>query len=93
MTFPGGEHIKFSIFTPENRNINEITLRIKFASTTAGIVFALHRKIEGQITQVQVTRDALGAIYITFTEECKEVIPEPKTGKSRRVLIWVSKTS
>ena len=44
--------------------------------------FALHRNIEGQIGQVQVTRDALGDVYITLTEECKEVNPEPKTGKA-----------
>ena len=32
--------------------------------------------------QVQVTRDALGDVYITLTEECREVKPEPKTGKA-----------
>ena len=44
--------------------------------------FALHRSIEGKITEVQVTRDALGDVYITLTEACKEVKPEPKTGKA-----------
>ena len=44
--------------------------------------FALHRNIEGKIIQVQVTRDALGDVYITLTEECSEVKPEPKTGKA-----------
>ena len=44
--------------------------------------FALHRKIQGQIKQVQVTRDALGDVYITLTEDYSEVIPEPKTGKA-----------
>ena len=44
--------------------------------------FALHRKIQGQIKQVHVTRDALGDVYITLTEDYSEVIPEPKTGKA-----------
>ena len=44
--------------------------------------FALHRPIEGEIIEVQVTRDALGDVYITLTEECREVKPEPKTGKA-----------
>ena len=44
--------------------------------------FALHREIKGEITQVQVTRDALGDIYITVTEDYSEVIPEPKTGNA-----------
>ena len=44
--------------------------------------FALHREIKGQIKQVQVTRDALGDMYITVTEDYSEVIIEPKTGKA-----------
>ena len=44
--------------------------------------FALHRSIEGEITRVQVYRDALGDIHITLTEDYSEVIPEPKTGKA-----------
>ena len=44
--------------------------------------FALHRAIQGDIIQVQVTRDALGDMYITFTEDFSEVRPEPKTGKA-----------
>ena len=44
--------------------------------------FSLHRSIEGRIRQVQVTRDALGDVYITLTEACSEVKPEPKTGKA-----------
>ena len=44
--------------------------------------FALHRKIQGEIKQVHVTRDALGDVYITLTEDYSEVIPEPKTGKA-----------
>ena len=44
--------------------------------------FALHRKIQGEIKQVQVTRDALGDVYITFTEDYSEVKYEPKTGKA-----------
>ena len=44
--------------------------------------FALHREIKGQITQVQVARDALGDVYITLTEDYSEVKIEPKTGKA-----------
>ena len=44
--------------------------------------FALHREIKGEIRQVQVTRDALGDMYITVTEDYSEVIIEPKTGKA-----------
>ena len=44
--------------------------------------FALHRKIQGQIKQVHVTRDALGDVYITLTEDYSEVKIEPKTGKA-----------
>ena len=43
--------------------------------------FALHREIKGQITQIQVARDALGDVYITLTEDYSEVKIEPKTGK------------
>ena len=44
--------------------------------------FALHRPIEGEITQVHVKRDPLGDMYITLTEDFSEVKPEPKTGKA-----------
>ena len=43
----------------------------------------MHREIKGEIKQVQVTRrDALGDVYITFTEDYSEVKYEPKTGKA-----------
>ena len=44
--------------------------------------FALHRAIQGDILQVHVTRDAIGDMYITLTEDFSEVKPEPKTGKA-----------
>lgn len=44
--------------------------------------FALHREIRGEIKEVHVTRDTLGGMYITVTEDYSEVIPEPKTGKA-----------
>ena len=44
--------------------------------------FALHREIEGEIIQVHVTRDALGDMYITLTEDFTEIKIEPKTGKA-----------
>ena len=80
MTFRN-EHIKLEYLLPKQKcERNHPTYQIRL--NNRWYRFALHRKIEGQITQVQVTRDALGDIYITFTEECKEVIPEPKTGKA-----------
>ncbi len=44
--------------------------------------FALHRPIQGKIKRVQVTRDALGDMYITLTEDYSEVRYEPKTGQA-----------
>ena len=44
--------------------------------------FALHREIQGEIKRVQVHRDALGDMYITLTEDYREVKYEPKTGKA-----------
>ena len=38
--------------------------------------------MKGEIKQVQVTRDAIGDVYITLTEDYSEVIIEPKTGKA-----------
>lgn len=44
--------------------------------------FSLHREIRGEIRCVQITRDKLGDLYITITEDFLEIIPEPKTGKA-----------
>ena len=38
--------------------------------------------MKGEIKQVIVTRDALGDVYITLTEDYSEVVIEPKTGKA-----------
>ena len=80
MTFRG-EQVKFEYLLPnQNHERNHPTYQIRLNGRWYR--FALHRKIEGQISQVQVTRDALGDVYITLTEECTEVKPEPKTGKA-----------
>ena len=80
MTFRG-ENIKLEYLLPKQKNVrNHPTYQIRL--NQRWYRFALHRSIEGKITQVQVTRDALGDMYITFTEECREVKPEPKTGKA-----------
>ena len=80
MTFRG-EHAKLEYLLPKQKNErNHSTYHIRL--NDRWYRFALHRKIEGKIIQVQVTRDALGDVYITLTEECKEVKPEPKTGKA-----------
>ena len=42
----------------------------------------MHRAIQGEIKEVQVSRDALGDVYITLTEDYSEVKYEPKTGQA-----------
>ena len=80
MTFRG-EHVKFEYLLPKQKNErNHPTFRIRL--NERWYRFALHRPMEGRIVQVQVTRDALGDVYITLTEACTEVKPEPKTGKA-----------
>ena len=80
MTFRG-EQVKFEYLLPKQKNErNHPTYKIRLNGRWYR--FALHRPIEGEIIQVQVTRDALGDVYITLTEECGEVKPEPKTGKA-----------
>ena len=80
MTFRG-EQVKFEYLLPKQKNErNHATFQIRLNGHWYR--FALHRHIEGKIVEVQVTRDALGDVYITLTEACKEVKPEPKTGKA-----------
>ena len=80
MTFRGNQ-VKFMCLLPKQKNErNHPTYQIRLNGRWYR--FALHRNIEGKITQVQVTRDALGDVYITLTEACTEVKPEPKTGKA-----------
>ena len=80
MTFRG-EQVKLEYLLPKEKNArNHPTYRIRLNGRWYR--FALHREIKGQIKQVHVTRDALGDVYITLTEDYSEVIPEPKTGKA-----------
>ena len=80
MTFRG-EQVKLEYLLPKQKNErNHPTYRIRLNGRWYR--FALHRPIEGRIVQVQVTRDALGDVYITLTEDCREVKPEPKTGQA-----------
>ena len=80
MTFRG-EQVKFEYLLPKQKNErNHSTYRIRLNGRWYR--FALHRPIEGKIIQVQVTRDALGDVYITLTEDYNEVKPEPKTGQA-----------
>ena len=76
-----GEQVRFEYLLPkEKHQRNHPTYQIRLNGRWYR--FALHRKIEGRISQVHVHRDALGDVYITLTEACKEVKPEPKTGKA-----------
>ena len=80
MTFRG-EQVKLESLLPQQKNErNHPTYRMRLNGRWYR--FALHRCIEGEIKQVQVTRDALGDMYITLTEDYSEVKPEPKTGKA-----------
>ena len=80
MTFRG-EQVKFEYLLPKQKHVRKHpTYQIRLNGRWYR--FALHRPIEGKILQVQVTRDALGDMYITLTEACNEVKPEPKTGKA-----------
>ena len=80
MTFRG-EQVKLEYLLPKQKNErNYPTYQIRLNGRWYR--FALHRNIEGKIIEVHVTRDALGDVYITLTEECNEVKPEPKTGQA-----------
>ena len=79
MTFRG-EQVKIEKVLDKQKNErNHPTYRMRLNGRWYR--FALHRKIQGEIKQVQVTRDALGDVYITLTEDYSEVKYEPKTGK------------
>ena len=80
MTFRG-EQVKFEYLLPKQKNErNHPTFRIHLNGRWYR--FALHRPIEGKIIEVHITRDALGDMYITLTEDYSEVKYEPKTGKA-----------
>ena len=80
MTF-SGEQVKIEYLLPKQKNErNHPTSRIRLNGRWYR--FALHRPIAGDIKRVQVTRDALGDVYITLTEDYSEVKIEPKTGKA-----------
>ena len=80
MTFRG-EQVKFEKVLDKQKNErNHPTYKIRLNGRWYR--FALHREIEGEILQVHVTRDALGDVYITLTEDFTEIKIEPKTGKA-----------
>ena len=80
MTFRG-EQVKIEkLLDKQKHKRNHPTYRIRLNGRWYR--FALHREIKGEIKQVQVTRDALGDMYITLTEDYSEIKYEPKTGKA-----------
>ena len=80
MTF-SGEQVKIAYLLPKQKSErNHPTYQIRLNGRWYR--FALHRPIEGDIKRVQVTRDTLGDMYITLTEDYSEVKYEPKTGKA-----------
>ena len=80
MTFDGTQAPIEKVLEKQKQARNHPTYRIRLKGRWYR--FALHREIKGQITQVQVARDALGDVYITLTEDYSEVKIEPKTGKA-----------
>ena len=80
MTFDGTQTPIEKVLDAEKNQRNHPTYKIRLNGRW--YPFALHREIKGEITQVHVTRDALGDMYITLTEDYSEVIPESKTGKA-----------
>ena len=80
MTF-SGEQVKIEkLLDAQKHERNYPTYKIRL--NRHWYRFALHREVKGEIKQVQVTRDALGDVYITITEDYSEVIYEPKTGNA-----------
>ncbi|RKU14974.1 transposase [Candidatus Poribacteria bacterium] len=80
MTFDGIQAPLKKVLDKQKYERNHPTYRIRLNGRWYR--FALHRAIEGEIRRVQVTRDALGDMYITLTEDFTEVRYEPKTGKA-----------
>ena len=80
LTFSGEQAKIEKVLDAEKKQRNHPTYSIRLNGHWYR--FALHREIKGQIKRVQVTRDALGDVYITLTEDYSEVIYEPKTGKA-----------
>ena len=80
MTFDGRQAPLEKVLDKQKHERNHPTYKIRLNG--CWYRFALHRPIEGKITQVHVTRDALGDVYITLTEDYSEVKYEPKTGKA-----------
>ena len=80
MTFDGIQAPLEKVLDKQKHERNHPTYRIRLNGRWYR--FALHRAIEGEIKRVQVTRDALGDVYITLTEDFTEVRYEPKTGKA-----------
>ena len=80
MTFRG-EQVKIEKVLDKQKNArNHPTYKIRLNGRWYR--FALHRAIQGEIKEVQVSRDALGDVYITLTEDYSEVKYEPKTGQA-----------
>ena len=80
MTFRGEQVSIEKLLDAQNHERNHPTYKIRLNGRWYR--FALHREVKGQIKEVHVTRDALGDVYITLTEDYSEVIPDPKTGKA-----------
>ena len=80
MTFDGGQAPLEKVLDKQKHERNHPTYRIRLNGRWYR--FALHRAIQGEITRVQVTRDALEDVSITLTEDFTEIRYEPKTGKA-----------
>ena len=83
MTFSGEQTPIEKLLDKQKHERNHPTYRMRLNGRWYR--FALPRPLKGEIKRVHVKRDALGAMYITLTEDFAEVIPEPKTGKAEGV--------
>ena len=80
MTFDATQAPVEKVLDAEKNQRNHPTYRIRLNGRWYR--FSLQREIKGELTQVHVTRDALGDVYITLTEDYSAVKYEPKTGKA-----------
>ena len=80
MTFRGEQVSIEKLLDAQKHERNHLTYQIRLNGRWYR--FALHREVKGEIKEVHVTRDALGDVYITITEDYSEVIPEPKTANA-----------
>ena len=82
MTFDGAQVPIEKVLDTQKHQRNHPTYQIRLNGRWYR--FALHREIKGDIKQVQVTRDALGDVYITITADCAVEAQVFRHGRKQR---------